>query len=489
MNPTVDLSGRRRFRIGIVLPQDKRTRIDFRIPDQPYILNAAPIRNTTLTARPDGSGVTVSAKHDAAAADLERSPRDRWIITPSLDSEASGVIVRDCIAGRGFHWQSRIDLTIPGTIEIRAIDGHLLVVNELPLETYLKGVITAEMGGRAPVELLQAHAVVARSWTVARSERKHADLGIDYCNDDCCQRYQGVRHLTPSARTAVERTAGLVLMHAPRVRVRVPHSLRSKGWGKDPRFSTESPSTTGPPPEPPTVVDANYSKCCGGITEAPQNVWPTPKPAQHSRIDAPERSIIRRFHPVTDHNIAEYLDGPWLADGDAYCSPNVVPEVDLPRYLGPVDRGGGHFRWTVTYQATELEDLLRRKFFDRIAPTGDTRLAFLYDLVVTHRGSSGRATRLDIVYDDDQGRRQTATMDDQYWIRHALHEKFLYSSAFDARIARAPNGRPERITLRGAGWGHGAGMCQIGALGMALTGCDHLRILHHYFKDVTIESL
>ncbi len=439
-----------RVRVGVVLPEDRATRICCDLPGAGYSITATghetcinAHRPTQLVAHIDGPTIAVQSN----GALVGRS--DTWSIAPAVERERTGLLCRDCVAGRGFHWSTQIDVVLPGTVELSVTDGHFLVVNELDIETYLEGVITAEMSGDAPIEFLKAQCVVARSWMTAATEHKHAALGIDFCNDDCCQRFQGVGVVTPSARRAVDETAGLVLVHESGV-----------------------------------VVDANYAKSCGGIVEAPANIWTINKPGQRSLVDAPDASPMRRFDPVRNENIGEYARGSWLSACDAYCSPQVVPESDLPRYLGRVDDGGGHFRWQVTYEASAFEDILRRKLF--MPSAGGFRR--FHDLAVTRRGRSGRATRIEIAYDDAGGLRRVRTVEDQHRIRDALHESFLYSSAFEARVHRTDGGRPTRIDLHGAGWGHGAGMCQIGALGMALRGVDHERILHHYFENVTIKQ-
>jgi SpoIID/LytB domain protein len=153
-----------------------------------------------------------------------------------------------------------------------------------------------------------------------------------------------------------------------------------------------------------------------------------------------------------------------------------------------VDDGLGRFRWTVTRSADQLAQILLEKHLVPRDLYNDTGCRRVDDLQVTRRGPGGRATQVQIDYVDRNDAMRRVTVDGEYWIRHALHESFLYSSAFDVRIERDAKGRTERFGFAGAGWGHGAGMCQIGALGMALRGFDHERILHHYFEGVRIEE-
>lgn len=446
------------IRVGVVLPGDAMRELVVAVPDRPYAVRTdaaggGAVGGVSLTATAVGERVKLG--------DASRSwgPAPVITLTPESDggdatTTGGGVRVHGVISGRGFHWQKRVDLTFGGTIEMRSVGGRLLVVNEVPLEDYLVGVITGEMSGECPVEFLKSQCVVARGWALARTEPKHAGLSIDRCNDDCCQRYQGTTHWTPRAIEGVRATHGEVLL-----------------------------DTAG------RLVDANYSKSCGGVIESPQHVWGVEKPGQRAAVDAPAGSAVQRFLPVTDANLDEYLSGEWLADTDVFCSPCVVPEGEIARYLGKVDEGGGLFRWTVEFGREQLEDLLRRKLFDEGHAGDAPPLGTVTDLRPLRRGVSGRIAELAIDYRDATGTARTVVVRSEYRIRAVLHEKFLYSSAFAVSIDRDEAGWPTRIRLRGAGWGHGAGLCQIGALGMALRGHDYRRILTHYFEPVRLEAL
>jgi stage II sporulation protein D len=283
------------------------------------------------------------------------------------------------------------------------------------------------------------------------TEEKHPGLPIDRCNDDCCQRYQGTSFLTERALEAVGSTRGQAIFD-------------SRGG----------------------ILDANYSKSCGGIIEAPEFLWGNPKPGQRAAIDAPAGSATGRFLPVTEENLSDYLQGSWLQSCDVFCSPSVVPEHDLPRYLGGVDEGGHYFRWQIRYQREDLERLLREKVFNRQGRSGT--LSQLTGLVPMRRGHSGRVIELAVHYLNPIGSPSVHTIQDQYHIRDALHEKFLFSSAFDVRVERNDRGVATVFTLAGAGWGHGAGLCQIGALGMALRGYHAGQIVRHYFEGVELRA-
>jgi SpoIID/LytB domain protein len=437
-------------RIGVVLAEDAMPAIDMRVPDAAYELAAAgaaphEVRAARISARLEGKAVSLAVNGGPAQTAAG------WTLTPQpprLPARGDGVWVKGVVAGRGFHWQKHVDQTLAGRIDLLPGDRGIILVNELPLEAYLACVITSEMSSQCPVEFLRAQCITARSWLLAFTEPKHDAEPFDRCNDDCCQRYQGTGDLSDTALDAVESTRGLVLVAA------------------DGR-----------------VVDANYSKSCGGVVELPEHVWGVHKPGLGPQVDAPAHSAAHRFLPVTEANLNEYLEGDWLRETDVYCSPRVVPEESLGRYLGRVDETGRYFRWSVRYTHDELADMLRRKLPEA------ARIARLSNLRVTRRGISGRATEIVLDVEDAGGRVRQLTIADQYRIRQILHKSFLFSSAFAVHIERDSRGLCRAVTLRGAGWGHGAGLCQIGALGMALCGNDHARIVKHYFPEAELKRL
>jgi SpoIID/LytB domain protein len=436
-------------RVGVILEQDADRRIALQFPAVDYRLTDAGGRAVeTVSAAAqleveqvaEGLQTRMGDRRQIVAAPLRLVPT-----APPALGPATGVLVRDVIAGRGFHWQKRVDEHLTGILEIRAAGGGLVLVNELPVELYLAGVITAEMGGACPLDLLKAQCVVARSWLLAMKEPKHATEPFDRCNDDCCQRYQGTDGLSAAAIDAVDATRGEILL--------------------DP--------TGG-------VLDANYAKCCGGISEDPEVVWGVTKPGLTPVVDAPPGDPAHHLLPVTDDRLDEFLTGHWLDTTQAYCSPAVVPSASLGRYLGRVDEVGDYFRWTVRYPRAELETLLR----DKLPAARD--LAELVDIRGTERGVSGRLKTLQLAWRDTMARRQMETLASEYRIREVLHRRFLYSSAFSIDTVRDADGRLTTITLRGAGWGHGVGLCQIGALGMALRGAAYPDICRHYYPQAQL---
>jgi SpoIID/LytB domain protein len=200
-------------------------------------------------------------------------------------------------------------------------------------------------------------------------------------------------------------------------------------------------------------------------------------------VDAPPGGAEHRFLPITADNFQDYLSGAWLKGTKAYCSPNVVAPRDFGRYLGRVDEGGHYFRWTMTLSRAEVEQSIRAH-----VPEAE-KFERLQDLRVTARGVSGRALKMVLEYVNSAGAHQEFTLPSEYRIRQALHPGFLFSSAIAIEIERDSAGTPRTITYRGAGWGHGAGLCQIGALGMGLCGIDHAAILKHYFPSTKLATV
>ncbi len=438
-------------RIGVVLEQDGFDPVELQLPDAQYTISGEQgviVEDlSSVPIRVDQHGLDVGVKW--AGKTLGGFKQIRLDpISPIPLHPGAGITVRNVVAGRGFHWEKQVDQSYAGSLILQSAPGGLVVINELPLEDYLVGVITAEMGGACPVEFLKAQCVVARSWLLAMTEPKHDDDPFDRCNDDCCQRYQGTNGLSAEAAEAVQSTRGLVLI-APD--------------GK--------------------VLDANYAKSCGGISELAEHVWDESKPGIDAVVDAPEDDPLRRFMPVTEDNLDEYLDGDWLKQTRAYCCTNVVPLDSISQYLGRVDEVDDYFRWTVDYVRTDLETVLRNKLPEA------SGLKQLTAIEVLTRGVSGRASKLRLTWLDSQGQTIEHDLNSEYRIRQVLHQGFLYSSAFAVRIARDDAGTIQSVTLRGAGWGHGAGLCQIGALGMALTGKDLQAICSHYYPNAKLETI
>ena len=346
--------------------------------------------------------------------------------------------IRPVTAGRGFHWQKQINISIKGSITIMNIDGYLFLVNEVGMEDYLMSVATSEMGGECPEALLEAQTIAARSWLMASEEQKHKDLGIDACNDDCCQRYQGIKNISAKAKSAALSTRGKFVIHNNK------------------------------------ICDTRYSKSCGGISENNENVWG----------DNP-KEYLRAIFDGKSGNIPDFSNekqiNKWIFEPpDCYCNNKYVSKSELKRFLGSVDEDGDYFRWEITYSNEQLTKIVNKKLnesFDSIE-----------SLIPMKRGVSGRIMSLTISGKKDQKEYQIL-VDSEYDIRNTLHPEFLYSSAFVINANSGSESGAEKITLSGAGWGHGAGLCQIGALRMAVIGNSSEKILKHYFSSTEIKKM
>ncbi len=429
-----------RIRIGVVLTEDGKSRVamTLRIPCRVGPGEFAPGDRIVFES---AEGKRVRLRSDRGPAP---ETAERFVVEPLVPPEDPAVptaLVHGIVAGRSFHWRKEIDVSYAGSFEIRAGEGSLVVVNRVGAESYLLGVITGEMSGECPLDLLKAQAVAARSWLLAHPAGvEHPGSGFQWCNDDCCQRYHGTDGVSDSARRALEECRGEILLTASGA-----------------------------------VCDANYSKSCGGILADPVAVWGRAKEGQHVAADAPAGDPVERFLPVREETVDEYVGGEWLRRTRIFCSPNVVPEADIPRYLGRVDEGGGFFRWETEISAERLAANLAEK-------TG-REVERVRAILPRRREASGRLTEIEVRFRDGTGADRSLSIRDQYRIRETLHPAFLFSSAVVVREEdRDGKGFPGRFRYLGAGWGHGAGLCQIGALGMAIAGHAYDRILAHYFE-------
>lgn len=412
--------------IGLVLPEDKKSELSVEICSSDHILYLDNIekdlKQTELLIQLGPNGILVN---DEPFKDLHIKNRSR--------DHSDFIYLKSIKAGRGFHWQKSISIKILGDLHISSLESYLFVVNKVYLEDYLMCVATSEMSGSCPLALLEAQTIVARSWILAAAEKKHKDLDLDACNDDCCQRYQGIANINQESIKAAKNTRGIILVHDDE------------------------------------VCDTRYSKSCGGISENNENVWDTdPKPYLISVVDS-------RF---SEHNDVTSENGfrQWIKRKTfSFCGPEFIPESELTKFLGSVDVKGQYFRWKISYNNEEITDLINSK----------TKKSFrnIRSLEPLKRGKSGRITELEIVGEADDGSADSILIESEYEIRRVLHHEFLYSSAFTVETNSDDENGENRFTLRGAGWGHGVGLCQIGALGMALDGRKKDEILFHYYHS------
>ena len=412
--------------IGLVLPEDKKSELSVEICSSDHILYLDKIeqdtKQTDLIIQLGPNGILVN---DEPFKDLHIKNRSR--------DHSDFIYLKSIKAGRGFHWQKSISIKILGDLHISSLESYLFVVNKVYLEDYLMCVATSEMSGNCPLALLEAQTIVARSWILAAAEKKHKDLDLDACNDDCCQRYQGIANINQESIKAAKNTRGIILVHDDE------------------------------------VCDTRYSKSCGGISENNENVWDTdPKPYLISVVD----SRSSENNDVTSENGFRQ----WIKRKTfSFCGPEFIPESELTKFLGSVDVKGQYFRWKISYNNEEITDLINSK----------TKKSFrnIRSLVPLKRGKSGRITKLEVVGESDDGSADSILIESEYEIRRVLHHEFLYSSAFTVETNSDDENGENRFTLRGAGWGHGVGLCQIGALGMALDGRKKDEILFHYYHS------
>ena len=418
--------------IGIVIPEDKQSELDIKINGSDFLItldqNQMVPNQQEISIRQLKNGLLVN---DTQCNELHIQNNSRVI--------SNNIYLSPIKAGRGFHWQKSIPIQVLGDIRISSFESSLFVVNAIYLEDYLMCVATSEMSGDCPKALLEAQTIAARSWILAAEEKKHNHLNLDACNDDCCQRYQGITNLNQESIKAANNTRGSVLIHNG------------------------------------AICDARYSKSCGGITENNNNVWDMDsKPYLCSVYDG---KSSKEYDASSDLSFRKWLSN----ETSSYCSPNFIAEKNLDKFLGNVDKQGSYYRWSVSYDNNELVSLV-------FAKTGK-KFETIINLKTTKRGNSGRVLSLDIIGVLDDNTNFSLSIGSEYEIRRILHPEFLYSSAFTIESNSEHNNETNRFTLNGAGWGHGVGLCQIGALGMALDGGKTEEILLHYYQSSQIRNL
>lgn len=365
--------------------------------------------------------------------------------------------------GVDFHWERKEAQTFLGKLRFVVDGDKLWAINELPVERYLASVISSEMSATSSLELLKAHAVISRSWLLVQMRRRKAiEMGVqaasapmkvsddegvvwydsdahtlfDVCADDHCQRYQGITKATsPHVEEAIKATRGQLLMN-----------------GKE-------------------ICDARFSKCCGGVSEEYEYCWDNNhKPYLLSIVDNAPLGTAPTID-LTDETVAR---GWILSSPEAFC--NTKDATVLGQVLNNYDQETQDFyRWTTDFTQAELADLIRRK--------SGLDFGEIINLLPLERGKSGRIIRLKIV-----GTKLTRIIGKELEIRRTLSESHLYSSAFVVERNEIVNDVPQHFRLIGAGWGHGVGLCQIGAAVMGEKGYKYDEILHHYYQTAVIEA-
>lgn len=419
------------IRVGIILPEDGIESVSFDTKSSVRSrIDSLTLQSGTISIDGQYLSFPNSDAHKKTSK-ISLNPESATTLEP-----ANGIALNPVIAGRNFHWRKTIEAIYHGNLEFENCGQKLQVVNEIPFEDYLACVVTSEMGSECPVEFMKAQIVAARSWAYVFLHDKHPGSGFDVCNDDDCQRYQGSTFLGKAALRASLETRGEFLV------------FRNKDENK-------------------YVVPAYYYKTCGGISECSSEILGFDEPSLSSVCDCPQdckqQQTAEAFISLKNLPATNYYCG--KADGQ-----------DLHKYLGKVDEGGAHFRWQRRTTHAELLENLKIKC--------GLRNAFrINSLNPVKRSQGHRITVLDIEYETKDQGPLLLRLNTQYQIREALSPSFLPSSAFLYEKDKDGN-----FIFSGAGWGHGVGLCQVGALMMALAGKSYQEILSHYFPQSILEK-
>ena len=370
--------------------------------------------------------------------------------------ELTGVTI-----GINFHWERKENQSFKGSLKLIVEGDKITAINLLGIEDYLTSVISSEMSATASLELLKAHAVISRSWLMAQIQKgkeiveskaayntmhetddelikwydREDHTKFDICADDHCQRYQGItKASTEIVKQAIKETWGQLLM-----------------------FNNK-------------ICDARYSKSCGGVFEEFQNCWENIKYPYLVKVrDSKTNTEIPDL--TIEKNAVEWI----LSSPEAFC--NTSDKRILSQVLNNYDQETVNFyRWRVEYSQNDLSTLIYNR--------SGVDYGVIMDLIPVERGTSGRLVKLKIV-----GSKRTRTIGKELEIRRTLSKSHLYSSAFVVEKETGANGVPEKFILKGAGWGHGVGLCQIGAAVMGERGYKYDQILLHYFVGASIEKL
>lgn len=426
--------------VGILLAQ---TKIDFSLPSD-YTLNGKPVHTGDYSVEISNGKI------------LFKENLYDELIFEAEDIHTHSFELKDVIIGVNFHWERKENQRFLGNLKFIIENDTLSAINIVSLEDYLVSVISSEMSATSSEDLLKAHAVISRSWLLAQIQKtkslekdyqtsfvspteiirwydREDHLNFDVCADDHCQRYQGItRQSTDLVRQVIEQTRGEVLTYDN------------------------------------VICDARFSKCCGGVMETFENVW---EPVVHPYLVAKADNADTALLDLTNEETSDR----WIRTSPpAFC--NTQNAKILKQVLNDYDQETADFyRWTVTYSQKELSNLIRER--------SGIDYGEIVALQPLKRGASGRIILLKII-----GTQRVMTIGKELEIRRTLSPSHLYSSAF---VVDAENendeGIPQQFTLTGAGWGHGVGLCQIGAAVMAENGYGYTEILNHYFPSSEVK--
>ena len=396
------------------------------------------------------------------SANRKLTTNDELIFEPT-DTTADTFLLPNVTIGVKFHWERKEKQRFSGILKLKKDKDKIVVINILDIEKYLTSVISSEMSAKSSLHLLMAHAIVSRSWLLAQIEKAKSLKKVnseysssfessnelirwydredhelfDVCADDHCQRYQGVTKVfTEIARNAVEQTRGIVLLSNNK------------------------------------ICDARYSKSCGGISESFENVW---EPIKYDYLTSvydykfPPENFNTNFS--NEKNSVRWIKG----NPPSYC--HTTDKKILSQVLLDYDQETtDFFRWRIVYSQSELSELIKTK--------SGIDFGHIIDLIPIERGKSSRLIKLKIV-----GTNRTMIIGKELEIRRCLSKSHLYSSAIVIEKSDFQNGVPQKFEIFGAGWGHGVGLCQIGAAVMAEKGHQFDEILLHYFKNAELKKI
>ncbi|MBP5518123.1 MAG: DUF4922 domain-containing protein [Bacteroidales bacterium] len=437
--------------------------------------------------------LTVSLAEEDGKLLFEGQQYSELLFEP-VDQMSGGTFwLRDVVIGVNFHWERKEDQMFEGCLKFIVENGAVCPINILGVEDYLTSVISSEMSATANENLLKAHAVISRSWLLAQIEHAEKEKqpsctlkdntehncpelikwydrddhnNFDVCADDHCQRYQGLtRASTETVKKAIDETWGEILSYEG------------------------------------DICDARFYKCCGGMLEEFENAWEDThydylevvrdsEESAKTEVEARAQALKKKDPSKMKYgkNAATILDltdegkaEAWIfSEPDAFC--NTKDAVILSQVLNNYDQETANFyRWKVEFTQEEISSLVNSKSGEDFGQ--------IVNLIPIERGTSGRLVKLKIV-----GTKKTMIIGKELEIRRILSTSHLYSSAFVAKRLNAEgkylseelNEVPAKFELYGAGWGHGVGLCQIGAAVMGAKGYSYDSILYHYYPNAEI---
>ncbi len=424
---TKELLNDRIVRVGIVLEEDSIQAISATTFEHPMECNKAARvepHQRLLVERKNSEIVLKNDSGDVLAC------ADKLVFSfPNRALSAPSMRISPIVTGRGFHWNKQIDADFPGNFEISSKPDGIQIVNSLHFEEYLACVVVSEMSADAPKEFVKAQTIAARSWAVCFLHAKHPGREFELCNDDDCQRYHGLTYAKPET---------------------IEYALASRG-----QYLFDSTDH---------VMPGYYSKCCGGVSERAEDSFGMPINDLVSVIDGQTAA--------SPTDITQWLSLAPLESQRFNCGVN---QSNLGTFLGGVDDPGEYFRWEHRETKADLAHYLNTKSDIKEAKK-------VTSVVPLQRGVSGRLHQVCIHYLTQDNDTKTHICQNQYQIRNLLHSSFLYSSAVSI------HDQGSSILFKGAGWGHGVGLCQMGACNLAMQGKKNEQILKHYFPKASLKQ-